>query len=155
MRARRFRDRGPFQSVFQKFVGSRRLELKMSQAELARKIGGSSAEFISMLEAGLRRIELDRVPVLAQALQEDPKSLCELALQVYAPEVFRTLFGDRYTPTPKPAPPEQMAEVPPEAADLWGRLKVLDPDLRGAIDLLVRALYAGHLAETRLPPPRD
>ena len=135
------------------FISERRLALGRTQAEIAQNIGVKSPEFIGMVEAGIRRIDLNRVPILARALEHDPAQLCKLALQEQAPELFRTLFGGGYSFSPKELSPQEVrtVQVSHEASEFLERLNALPADLRRVIDGLVRYLYSAHLAGSRLP----
>lgn len=137
---------------FQRFIRERRLSLKKSQAEIAHAIGVGSPEFITMVEGGKRRIDLDRVPNLARALNSDPRSLCKLALRETAPEVYRTLFGEHHLPLPEPMHlgETRTLHVTREAADFWERLSALPDELRRSIERIVKYLYAAHLARSRM-----
>jgi hypothetical protein len=106
-----------------------------------------------MVEAGLRRIDLNRVPVLARALSHDAVELCKLALQEQAPELFRTLFGGGYSFTPKELSPQEArtVHVSPETHEFLERLHALPPELRRLIEGLVLYLYSAYLAGSRLP----
>jgi transcriptional regulator with XRE-family HTH domain len=74
-------------------VRARREELRMSQPQLARAAKLGTAEFLSMLEHGLRRISLSRVVDLAQALRIEPKSMLRLAIYERCPREAVLLFG--------------------------------------------------------------
>ncbi len=139
---------------FQRTIRERRKELGRSQADIARAIGIDSPEFISMLELGVRRIDLNRVPALARALELDSSTLCQHALWEAAPEMFRTLFGENYAPgRVEPAPPEEprTLKVSPDMADFWERYTSLPEQLRLAIDTIVKSLYAHRLEKGHLP----
>ena len=111
MPPRRRREHKGQVTEFTRVISERRLALGKTQAEIARAIGVSSPEFIGMVEAGLRRIDLNRVPMLARALNYDPAELCKLAVQEQAPELFRTLFGGAYSFTPKELSPQEVNTV--------------------------------------------
>lgn len=141
-------------SEFQRIIREKRKELGRSQADVARAIGIESPEFISMVELGVRRIDLNRVPALARALELDATKLCQYVLWDAAPEMFRTLFGENYAPgRVPPAPPEQLSilEIPPDMADFWQRYTSLPEELRLAIDTIVKSLYAHKLEKSHLP----
>ncbi|PYU91538.1 MAG: hypothetical protein DMG25_14480 [Acidobacteria bacterium] len=153
MPPRRRREHKGQVSEFTKVISERRLALGKTQAEIARDIGVSSPEFIGMVEAGLRRIDLNRVPMLARALNYDPAELCKLALQEQAPELFRTLFGGAYSFTPKELSPQEVntVHVSRDTRELLERLHALPAELTRLIEGLVRYLYSAHLAGSRLP----
>ncbi len=138
---------------FQRIIRERRLEITKSQAQVAVEIGVSSPEFISMVELGIRRVDLNRVPALARSLGLDPGSLCQQALWEEAPEMFRILFGEHYAPKVELAAPGQATtiHVLPEAADFWDRFSALPDDVRRAVDTIVKSLYSHALEKSRLP----
>jgi len=70
---------------FTRFIRSRRHELNKTQAEVASACGLSS-ESITLVEGGRRRLGLERVPRLAEALQVDAAQLCHMALAARAPQ---------------------------------------------------------------------
>jgi hypothetical protein len=63
-----------------------------------------SGEAICFVEAGERRLHLDRMPDLAAALVCDRKELCRIALQEHAPALYAELFAAG------PAEPGSIAE---------------------------------------------
>ena len=73
-------------------IRRRRGALHLSQKALGKLIG-VSGELICFVEAGQRRLNLDRMPDLASALGCDPKKLCRLALQEAAPALYAELFA--------------------------------------------------------------
>lgn len=139
-------------TYFQSLIRERRLKLKKSQAEIARAIGVGSPEFITMVEAGRRRIDLDRVPDLARALEVKPEYLCKVALKEAAPEMFRVFFGDIDLLKVEEAPPDQVQtlQVTQEGIAFWQRFIVLPEEMRLAIDKIVRYSYSAHLARSRM-----
>jgi hypothetical protein len=61
-----------------------------TQADIAREAGFRNANFITMLKTGSAKLALDRVPLLAQALEVDPAHLLRLAIeQTYGPKMLR------------------------------------------------------------------
>jgi len=74
------------------FIRRRRGALHLSQKALGKLIG-VTGELICFVEAGQRRLNLDRMPDLASALGCDPKKLCRLALQEAAPALYAELFA--------------------------------------------------------------
>ena len=73
-------------------IRRRRSDLHLSQKALGQLIG-VTGELICFVEAGQRRLNLDRMPDLASALGCDPKKLCRLALQEAAPALYAELFA--------------------------------------------------------------
>jgi transcriptional regulator with XRE-family HTH domain len=72
-------------------IRARRGELGLSQSALG-KLLGLSDEFVCYLEGGQRKLHLDKVPALADALKYDRKELCRMALQEHFPKLFSELF---------------------------------------------------------------
>jgi transcriptional regulator with XRE-family HTH domain len=73
-------------------IRRRRSDLGLSQRALGKLIG-VTGELICFVEAGQRRLHLDRMPDLAAALVCDRKEICRLALQESAPALFAELFA--------------------------------------------------------------
>ncbi len=81
-------------SDFSRFLRRRRDELELTQAEIAQACGLTEMS-ITLVEAGRRRLSLERVPRLAAALQVPPAELCLLALRCRYPELTAALtLGD-------------------------------------------------------------
>ena len=74
------------------FIRRRRGDIGLSQRGLGKLIG-VTGELICFVEAGQRRLNLDRMPDLASALGCDPKKLCRLALEEAAPALYAELFA--------------------------------------------------------------
>ena len=70
----------------------RRQELSLIQADIAEAVH-VTPECIVLWEGGRRRMELSKLPRLAQALQMDAKELCAKALAEFHPAVYHVLFG--------------------------------------------------------------
>jgi transcriptional regulator with XRE-family HTH domain len=72
---------------------NRRQELSLLQAQVAETLH-VTPECIGQWESGRRRMELSKIPRIAEALQMDAKALCIKALQEFHPLVYATLFGN-------------------------------------------------------------
>ncbi len=81
-----------FEGPFSHFIRQRRLELGKTQKQVA-EVLGTTADFVTLAEAGERRIDLDRIPLLADALEVDRAELCMWALSERAPVLFSELFA--------------------------------------------------------------
>ncbi len=81
-----------FEGPFSQFIRQRRLELGKTQKQVAGVLG-TTADFVTLAEAGERRIDLDRIPLLADALEVDRGELCLWALSERAPVLFGELFA--------------------------------------------------------------
>lgn len=77
-------------NTFTRFIRKRRQQLNKTQAEVARACG-LSEESITLVEGGHRRLGLERVPRLAEALQVDAAQLCHMALAARAPQFAAAL----------------------------------------------------------------
>jgi transcriptional regulator with XRE-family HTH domain len=75
---------------FSRFLRRRRDELALTQAEIA-QVCGLTEMSITLVEAGRRRLALERVPRLAEALQVPPAELCLLALRCRYPQLTAAL----------------------------------------------------------------
>ena len=76
----------------------RREELSLLQAQIAEELH-VTPECIGQWECGRRRMELSKLPRIAEALQLDSKKLCAKALAEFHPLVYAALFGHDATPT--------------------------------------------------------
>ena len=83
-----------FEGAFSRLIRRRREELNLTQAEVAEQVG-LTTDAITLVELGYRRLDLDRIPALADALQLNRRQLCRQALQERAPELFHQLFPRR------------------------------------------------------------
>lgn len=87
-----------FASSFSSLIRSRRLELGKTRREVADFVGVTS-DYISLVELGYRRLDLDRIPTLADALEIDRNILCQHALKVWAPQLYQELLWDVVCPS--------------------------------------------------------
>jgi transcriptional regulator with XRE-family HTH domain len=78
-------------TTVRELIRARRGELGLSQRAVGRAIG-VSGEAICFVEAGQRKLHLDKVPALAAALEYDRKELCRMALREHFPKLFSELF---------------------------------------------------------------
>ena len=76
----------------------RREELSLFQSQIAEALH-VTPECVGQWESGHRRMELSKLPRIAQALQMDAKELCAKALAEFHPLVYATLFGKDATPS--------------------------------------------------------
>ena len=75
----------------------RREELSLFQAQIAEALH-VTPECIGQWECGRRRMELGKLPRIAEALQLDAKELCAKALSEFHPLVYAALFGHDAAP---------------------------------------------------------
>lgn len=80
-------------SCLARFIDKRIGELhQKTQADIAKEAGFKNANFITMLKTGSSKLALDRVPLLAKALEVDPALLMRLAIeQSYGIEMLQML----------------------------------------------------------------
>ncbi len=77
--------------IFGRFIRARRIELRVTQRDIAVALGIHSADFVSLVELGRRRFDLNRIPTLASTLEVDAAELCRLALEDWQPQFFAAL----------------------------------------------------------------
>jgi transcriptional regulator with XRE-family HTH domain len=75
-------------------VRLRREELGISVNDLARAVGIRSAEYVVMIEAGHRVIELNRAPAFAEILKLDVLGFGMCCLFESFPVFYRAVFGE-------------------------------------------------------------
>ena len=78
---------------FATFIRRRRHQLKLTQKMVADHVG-ITPDFVTLIEGGDRRLDFDKIPSLADALQVNRKQLCLQALAERAPQLFCALFSD-------------------------------------------------------------
>ena len=64
---------------------------KLTQREIADRVGFKHANIISMLKTGETRVPLDRIPSLAQTLGMDERLFLMIAIEEYHPGVHEVL----------------------------------------------------------------
>ena len=67
---------------------------RLTQRQLADKVGLEYYTFISQLEVGRGRIPPDRYEAWAQALEIEPAAFVKHLMRFYDPETYRLLFGE-------------------------------------------------------------
>ena len=82
----------------------RREELSLFQAQIAEELH-VTPECIAQWECGRRRMELSKLPRIAEALQLSAKELCVKALLEFHPLVHDALFGHDAAPVNIPQVP--------------------------------------------------
>jgi transcriptional regulator with XRE-family HTH domain len=65
---------------------------KLTQAELAERVGLRYYTFISQVESGLGRVPVETQGAWAEALGADPGEFARILLRYYEPELYRLLF---------------------------------------------------------------
>lgn len=98
------------------FVRQRREELNLTQVDIARAVGVTSGDFISLVEKGIRRLDLDRIPRLAEVLNTDPITLAKMAIEEQHPLLANTLFSTtknfRRIPTETDVAAKKLMQLP-------------------------------------------
>jgi transcriptional regulator with XRE-family HTH domain len=74
-------------------IKERRERLGLTQIDIAKAVGVQSGDFISLVEKGVRNLDLDRIPRLANILEVDPVDLSQLALEEQYPLLAQCLVG--------------------------------------------------------------
>jgi transcriptional regulator with XRE-family HTH domain len=75
----------------------RREELSLLQAQIAEALH-VSPECVGLWERGRRRMELGKLPRIAEVLHLDAKKLCATALAEFHPLLYAALFGQDTSP---------------------------------------------------------
>ncbi len=70
----------------------RREELGLRQADIA-EVLRITAESVTQWERGRRRMELDKLPRIAEILKLSARDICERALAEFHPRFYAALFG--------------------------------------------------------------
>jgi len=87
------------------YLRRRRLQLGITQKEVGAVIG-VTRDYVSLLESGDRQLDLDRVPLLADALDTNRGDLCAWALLDRCPALFAEIFSvDSVAAPPEPSNP--------------------------------------------------
>lgn len=66
---------------------------KLTQAELAERVGLRYYTFVSQVESGVGRVPIETQEAWARALGLEPGELARTLLRYYEPELYRLLFG--------------------------------------------------------------
>lgn len=123
------------------FIRRRRTELNHTQSFIAEKLGVKSAEYISLIESGVRRLDLDRIPRLAEVLGVSASALSRLALEEQYPLLAATLE--------KPKRGSKSERTPTEESVLY-KLKELPHDVRQMVIDMVDTLHKQNTPATRI-----
>ncbi len=94
------------------FIRRQRRLLKLTQEQLGDKLG-VTGDFIGLIETGRRRLDLDRIPALAEALQTEPMGMCLTVLCERAPRLFKILFPEAEHLTVRLPPPRAKRPAKP------------------------------------------
>ena len=109
-------------------IKNRRIELKMTQSELADKVGYADKGMISRVENGKVDLSQSQIWKFAQALETDPATLMGWKREIVGTfEVHPDPWGDRE---------EALDEY---AKKLYEKYKQASPEIQNAVDLLLKA----------------
>ncbi len=131
-------------------IKSRREEIGLTQEQLANRLNLRTGEFISLVEAGKRNIDLNRTPDLARALSVDPKGIVRTALYEQYPSAFVVLFGEERPADIEEVDPlhPQAVILEPEMLELIRKLVILPKPTFELVENMVGLLAAGAVAAT-------
>lgn len=85
-----------------KILRRRRQELRLNQAHIAEAMHITPVA-VGLWEGGHRRMELDKLPRIAEILQLEKRDLCLAALHQFHPRLYTELFGHQVPGLPRPA----------------------------------------------------
>ena len=125
-------------------ISARRRDLGKTQAEVAKIMGYSSPEFIGMVESGIRTMDLNKIPRLAEALHLNPAELCQMALFEEHPSLFAVLFGQSKKQfTVHKGGATKTVKIPEPVLDFLHKFYDLPGPVRNSIIVIVESLYSG------------
>jgi len=120
-------------SAFGQLIRRGRENLRLSRAELARRLGWSHS-FLDVLETGRRGCNLEDLSRIADTLQVDRHGFAQVYLSERHPGLYAALFGNER--------PEIVAKNPgAPVEDVHWRLDQLPRRERGIVEALIYALY--------------
>jgi transcriptional regulator with XRE-family HTH domain len=117
---------------FAEMIRNRREELQLSREEVAHQVNRSPS-WLALVEAGRRRPDLDVVPLLARAIEKDPRAFTEVFLGLHFPAAARVLFD-------RPVP-EVVDQTPAFSDSACRLLEELPDDFRRPIEQLIRSAH--------------
>lgn len=79
------------------WLRERRLQVGLSQRELAERVEVAYYTFVSQIEAGRGRIPAERFSVWAEALEMDPREFVRNVMWFYEPTTYQILFAEKET----------------------------------------------------------
>lgn len=82
-------------------IRSRRLARGLNQLDLASASGIGTAEFVSMLETGHRRVHPNKAVAMAAALGVDEMDFCKLVVYERYPKLYAALYGPGCPQSPR------------------------------------------------------
>lgn len=107
-------------------IKNRRIELKMTQAELAQKVGYADKGMVSRVENGKVDLSQSQILKFAEALETDPSTL--MGWEHTSPNSFVQYKGDR-----------EEAHLIEYAKLFYEQYRKASPEVQKAVDLLLKA----------------
>lgn len=126
---------------FVRFIRHKREELGKTQAEIAKACHYISGEYWGLIEAGKRRMDQEKVPLLADALNLSRQTLTKLFLKVTAPNVYSTFWGDEELDRIDPAEAKKFVQITESSVALLNKIHSLSPSRRRMITEMVDMAY--------------
>jgi transcriptional regulator with XRE-family HTH domain len=74
------------------FITGRIAVSRLTQKELAERLGYPKPNIITMFKQGLTKVPVERVPKLAELLECDPLMLLQMAMNEYKPGEFQAIL---------------------------------------------------------------
>ena len=96
---------------------------RLSQRDLAAKVGIEYYTFISQIEAGRGRVPAERYEAYANALKVDPREFTQTMLKYNEPVIFNLLFGNAVSTDAKSKPETSIADLEQRLAILESQFK--------------------------------
>lgn len=73
------------------FVTGRIAVSRLTQKELAKRLGYDKPNIMTMFKQGLTKVPIEKVPKLAELLECDPLMLLQMVMNEYKPAEFQTI----------------------------------------------------------------
>jgi transcriptional regulator with XRE-family HTH domain len=74
------------------FISGRIAVSRLTQKELAKRLGYDKPNIITMFKQGLTKVPVERVPKLAELLECDPLMLLQMVMNEYKPGEFQAIM---------------------------------------------------------------
>lgn len=114
-------------------IKQQRNKLGLTQAQVAAHLGFKSADYICLVEQGLRNMDLDKIPALAEILKMNSSEVCRMALEQQYPIFSQCVLKEKL-----------FRAVPlynPEVRHAVERLSHLPQELRQMAINVINVLY--------------
>lgn len=116
-------------------IKNRRIELGMTQAELAEKIGAKDKSTISKIEKKGNEVSLKDIIRIASALQTTPKYLLGFGDE----DIFEIISEKELPPDIDPYEYDDPIEIYKDAKKITELYLKASPDIRKAVDILLKS----------------